>query len=126
MSKVCVKNSKIQGLEVFSISEFKLCDHMLQIDDSRIVNEVNPLKPELGEHECHCDYLAGRKVNLMKSPMIIVSVTMVLKYGNATVGGLNAEKLLSRGFSPSYRIYRSDILISLITGLSQNTVKRMR
>lgn len=47
---------------------FKSGDYVLQIDDSRIVNDDNPLKPERGEHVYHCDYLAGGKVILMQSP----------------------------------------------------------
>ncbi len=68
MTNVCVKDSNIQGLGVFSLREFKSGDYILQIDDSRVVNDANPLKPELGEHEYHCDYLAEGRVILMRSP----------------------------------------------------------
>ena len=62
MTNVCLKNSNIQGLGVFSLCEFKSGDYILQIDDSRVFNDANPLKSELGEHEYHCDYLAAGRV----------------------------------------------------------------
>ena len=68
MTNVCLKNSNIQGLGVFSLCEFQSGDYILQIDDSRVFNDANPLKSELGEHEYHCDYLAAGRVILMRSP----------------------------------------------------------
>jgi SET domain-containing protein len=66
--QVRIDKSTIQGSGVFSTREIKLGDYILQINDSRVKDDLNPLKPELGEHEYHCDYLAAGKVILMKSP----------------------------------------------------------
>ena len=40
---------------------------ILPIDDSRVVDDDHPLRPDLGEQSYHCDYLAGGKTVLMQS-----------------------------------------------------------
>ncbi|MFL6207525.1 MAG: SET domain-containing protein [Pyrinomonadaceae bacterium] len=68
MADVVVAESKIHGLGVFAIRDFAAGEIILPIDDARIVGEAHPLRPELGEHSYHCDYLAGGKTVLMWSP----------------------------------------------------------
>jgi SET domain-containing protein len=68
MGKVVVKESSIHGMGLFAGEKIRKDDIILQIDDSRVVDEKNPLKPELNEQEHHCDYLAGGKVVLLKPP----------------------------------------------------------
>lgn len=66
--EVIVAESKIHGLGVFATRDFAEGELILSIDDSRVVDDDHPLRPELGEHNYHCDYLAGGKVVLMRSP----------------------------------------------------------
>ena len=68
MPDVIVTESKIHGLGVFATRDFAAGEIILIIDDSRIVDEQHPLRADLGEHNYHCDYLAGGKVVLMSSP----------------------------------------------------------
>jgi hypothetical protein len=68
MVDVVVAESKIHGLGVFATRAFVEGEIILPIDDSRIVDDKHPLRPELGEQSYHCDYLAGGKVVLMRSP----------------------------------------------------------
>ena len=68
MADVIVKESKIHGLGVFAARDFAEDEMIYAIDDSRIVDAENPLRPELGECDYHCDYLADGKVVLMSSP----------------------------------------------------------
>jgi len=68
MVDVVVAASKIHGVGVFATRDFAEGEIILPIDDSRIVDEEHPLRSELGEHGYHCDYLAGGKTVLMRSP----------------------------------------------------------
>lgn len=68
MADVKVKGSKIHGVGVFAARDFQKDETILKIDDSRIVDDKHPLRPQLGEFEYHCDYLADGKVVLMPSP----------------------------------------------------------
>ena len=68
MSDVIVGKSNIHGIGVFAAREFKQGEIVSAIDDSRVVDDEHPLRPELGEMDYHCDYLAGGKVVLMPSP----------------------------------------------------------
>ena len=68
MVDVVVAESKIHGLGVFATRAFATGEIILPIDDSRVVDDEHPLRPQLGEHAYHCDYLAGGKTVLMKSP----------------------------------------------------------
>jgi len=68
MVDVDIAASKIHGAGVFATRDFAEGEIILPIDDSRIVDEERPLRPELGEYSYHCDYLAGGKTVLMRSP----------------------------------------------------------
>lgn len=68
MVDVIVAESRIHGLGVFAARDFAEGEIVLPIDDSRVVDAEHPLRPELGEHSYHCDYLAGGKTVLMRSP----------------------------------------------------------
>ena len=68
MADVIVAASQIHGRGVFATRDFAAGAIILPIDDSRVVDDEHPLRPELGEHDYHCDYLAGGKVVLMRSP----------------------------------------------------------
>lgn len=63
-----VAGSKIHGLGIFAARDFAEGEFILPIDDSRIVDDEHPLRPELGEYSYHCDYLAGGRTVLMRSP----------------------------------------------------------
>ena len=65
---VTVGKSKINGVGVFAARDFTVGEIILAIDDSRIVDEKHPLRPESGELDYHCDYLADGKVVYMRSP----------------------------------------------------------
>lgn len=67
-SGLFVAESKINGLGVFASRNFQAGETVLQIDDSRLVNEKNPLRTELGEFEYHCDYLEGGEIVYLRSP----------------------------------------------------------
>lgn len=68
MSNLIVSESRIHGLGVFAGREFAEGEIIRAIDDSRIVDDGHPLRPEAGEFDYHCDYLAGGRVVLMASP----------------------------------------------------------
>ncbi len=68
MENIIVEESKIHGIGVIAARDFKEGEMVLIIDDSRVVDDEHPLRPELGEYEYHCDYLAGGLVVLMQSP----------------------------------------------------------
>ena len=63
-----VAESRIHGLGVFAARDFDAGEIILAIDDSRVVDAEDPLRPELGEYSHHCDYLAGGRTVLMRSP----------------------------------------------------------
>jgi len=68
MPDVVVADSAIHGIGAFAARAFQCGETVLIIDDSRIVDETHPLRPELNEHEWHCDYLAGGAVVFMREP----------------------------------------------------------
>ena len=68
MAEVFVAESKIHGVGVFAARDFAPGEIVLPIDDSRVVDAEHPLRPELGEFDYHCDYLAGGRVVLMPWP----------------------------------------------------------
>lgn len=68
MSKVRVKPSEIQGYGAFAVVNIRKGEPVLRIDDSRVVTGDDPLRPEIGEHEYHCDYLVDGKIVLMQPP----------------------------------------------------------
>jgi len=63
---VVVGASGIEGQGVFSVKAFLEGETVLGIDDSRTVDERNPLGP--GDEPRHCDYLARGAVVLMQPP----------------------------------------------------------
>jgi hypothetical protein len=63
-----VAESRIHGLGVFAARDFMEGETVLIIDDSRVVDDAHPLRPEWGGFERHCDYLADGQVVLMQSP----------------------------------------------------------
>src|ERR1041384_4197057 len=68
MSNVIVAESKIHGLGVFATRDFTQAEIILAIDDTRLVDDEHPLRPEFGEYSYHCDYLAAGMTVLMRSP----------------------------------------------------------
>lgn len=68
MLEVTVGESKIHGLGVFAARDFAAGETVLVMDDSRVVDDEHPLRPELGEFDDHCDYLEGGKVILQQFP----------------------------------------------------------
>jgi uncharacterized protein len=68
MSRVHTAESPIHGTGVFADVPFSPGEIVLEIDDSRVVTDANPLDPAKGELEHHCDYLAGGQVVLMQPP----------------------------------------------------------
>jgi hypothetical protein len=63
---VAVRPSEIEGLGVFALRLIRAEEVILEIDDSRIVDDEYPLR--LGEDDRHCDYLADGRVVLMGVP----------------------------------------------------------
>jgi len=61
-----VRASRIEGQGVFAETPFLEGQTILEIDDSRVVDERNPLGP--GDDSRHCDYLARGTVVLMQTP----------------------------------------------------------
>ena len=68
MLPVYVAESDIHGLGVFAARDFAEGETVLVMDDSRVVDDEHPLRPELGEYAHHCDYLEGGKVILQGWP----------------------------------------------------------
>lgn len=68
MSCVYIAESSIHGTGVFSSAHFTPGEIILEIDDSRLVTDADPLDTAKDEFEYHCDYLANGKVVLMQAP----------------------------------------------------------
>jgi SET domain-containing protein len=68
MTDVVVAKSSIHGVGVFAERDFRAGETILYVDDSRLVDDDRPLRPEAGEFDAHCDYLAAGRVVLMQSP----------------------------------------------------------
>jgi SET domain-containing protein len=68
MPDVIVAESQINGLGVFATRDFTQNEVILAIDDTRVVDDEHPLRPEFGEYGYHCDYLANNRTVLMRSP----------------------------------------------------------
>lgn len=73
MADVIARESKIHGIGLFATRDFAASEIILPIDDSRVVDEKHPLRLELGEHQDHCDYLAGDRVVLMRPPEVYIN-----------------------------------------------------
>jgi SET domain-containing protein len=63
-----VEPSPVQGPGVFAARDFAAGGVVLRIDDSRVVDDANPLRSDFGERGEHCDYLADGRVIFMKAP----------------------------------------------------------
>jgi uncharacterized protein len=61
-----VRSSQIQGVGVFATGLIATGDVVHRIDDSRVVDEAHPLKPELGEDPIHRDWLPDGTTVLMQ------------------------------------------------------------
>jgi SET domain-containing protein len=68
MADVRVSKSELHGFGVFAERDFEEGETIIVMDDSRVVDANNPLRPELGEFEYHCDYLADGKIILQDIP----------------------------------------------------------
>jgi uncharacterized protein len=68
MADVVVRPSPIAGLGAFATRAFERGETVLVIDDSRVVDETHPLRPDRGELDRHQDYLARGRVVLMAVP----------------------------------------------------------
>ena len=66
LQTVLLKPSPIHGTGVFAAIDFKEGDRILEVDDSRLVTEDNPLPA--GEHEYHCDWYADGRMVLLAEP----------------------------------------------------------
>jgi uncharacterized protein len=64
--RVVARPSGIEGTGVFTIEAIHPGETILEIDDSRVVDESHPLAPS--DDRRHCDYLEGGKVVLMQPP----------------------------------------------------------
>ena len=71
--RLIVGASSIQGQGVFATESIHHGDVILRVDDSRVVNEKHPLKPEEGESAIHRDYLPDGTVTLMRSPECFIN-----------------------------------------------------
>jgi SET domain-containing protein len=71
--RLIVGASSIQGQGVFATEAIHRGDVILWVDDSRIVDEEHPLKPEEGESAIHRDYLPDGTVTLMRSPECFIN-----------------------------------------------------
>ena len=58
MPDVQVRPSSVHGKGVFATRNFDSGEIIMVIDDSRVVDDTHPLRPELGEHDYHsiCPY----------------------------------------------------------------------
>ncbi len=63
-----VRKSNIEGVGVFATRSISEGEVIHRIDDSRVVDEAHPIRPDLEEDEKHCDYLPNGMVVLMQSP----------------------------------------------------------
>ena len=68
MADVDVRPSPIAESGVFAARAFERGETVLVIDDSRIVDDAHPLRPERGEFDRHQDYVARGRVVLMAEP----------------------------------------------------------
>ncbi len=66
--KVEVKQSLIHGMGVFASKDIARGEVVLRVDDSRIVDDDNPVREDLGESPDHCDCLYGGTTILMGEP----------------------------------------------------------
>lgn len=68
MNKIVVRTSTLHGQGVFSTVHLRRCEVIHRIDDTRVVDEEHPLRPELGEDPIQRDWLPDGTTVLMKKP----------------------------------------------------------
>ncbi|MBD3243732.1 MAG: SET domain-containing protein-lysine N-methyltransferase [Chitinivibrionales bacterium] len=68
MKNIHIARSLIEGKGVFASEPIDAHETILEIDDNRVVNELNPLVPALGEDEQHCDFLPDDTMVAMQAP----------------------------------------------------------
>ena len=66
MNKVVVKESTLHGQSMFSTVHIRRGEVIHRIDDTRVVDEKHPLRPELGENPIHRDWLPDGTTVLMQ------------------------------------------------------------
>jgi hypothetical protein len=69
MPRVHTGPSPIAGTGLFASRPFAAGERIVWVDDTDVVTERRPLRPELGEHEHHCDMIEGGRVILLKEPV---------------------------------------------------------
>jgi hypothetical protein len=100
MADVILGESKIHGMGIFATRDFAAGEIILPIDDSRVVDEEHPLRSELGEHQDHCDYLAGDQVVLMRAPEVSINSSCDPNTYVKTIDGIRhvvARRLIESG-----------------------------
>lgn len=115
MADVLVAGSKIHGVGVFAARDFAEGEVILEVDDSRVVDAEHPLRPELGEYEYHCDYLAGGRTVLMRSPERHINSSCDPNTYVKTVGG-SRHVVALRPIRPGEEI-TSDYIINCHGGI---------
>lgn len=85
---VLVAQSRIHGLGVFAARDFTAGETVLIIDNSRVVDNEHPLRPQSGEYGHHCDYLAHGKIVLMQPPERHINSSCDPNVYVKTIGGL--------------------------------------
>ena len=63
-----IRPSSIQGVGVFATGAIAAGQVVHRIDDSRVVDDAHPLRPELGENPIHRDWLPDGTTVLMLAP----------------------------------------------------------
>jgi uncharacterized protein len=66
--RVATGPSSIDGTGVFAVRDFATEEVILTRDESRLVDDEQPLREEVGEHEWHCDWLENGRQVLLPSP----------------------------------------------------------
>ena len=66
--KTETRNSTIHGTGVFTRDRIPRGAVVLQVDDSRIVDDDHPIREDMGENRDHCDYLPDGTTVLMAEP----------------------------------------------------------
>jgi hypothetical protein len=102
---VAVTQSQIHGIGVIALRDFAPGATVLVIDDTRVVDVEHPLRPELGEYEYHCDYLAGGLVVLMQPPERHINSSCDPNTYVKTIAGLRhvlARRLIRAGEEITY------------------------
>ena len=66
--KLDLRPSRIQGTGVFTTQPIARGEVIHRIDDSRIVDDEHPLRPDLGEDPIHRDWLPDGTTVLMQKP----------------------------------------------------------